>query len=57
MINMALLKYLKKKTTCIAKHTTLPNLEGPLSDFMPSSAIAAANSELKDLVDIARLTK
>ena len=48
---MALLKYFKK-TTRTAERTTLPNPEGPLSDLMPSSAIAAANSEVKDLVDV-----
>lgn len=40
---MALLKYFKKVSA-------LPNPDGPLSDHMPSAAIASANSEVKDLV-------
>ena len=42
---MALLKYLKKKTT------VLPNSDGPLSECMPSAAISSANNEVKDLVN------
>ena len=53
---MALLKYLKKKTTGTAECTTLPNPEYPLSDLMPSPAIAVANSELKNLVYVAEPT-
>ena len=40
---MALLKYFNKATV-------LPNLDGPLSDNMPSAAISSANNEVKDLV-------
>ena len=42
---MALLKYLRKKATI------LPNIDGPLSDHIPSAAISSANNEVKDLVN------
>ena len=42
---MALLKYFRKKMT------VLPNLDGSLSECMPSAAISSANNEVKDLVD------
>ena len=43
-MQMALLKYLKE-------NAILPNLNGPLSDRMPSAAISSANKEAKDLVN------
>ena len=42
---MALLKYFRKKVT------VLPNPDGSLSEYMPSTAISSANKEVKDLVD------
>jgi hypothetical protein len=41
---MALLKYFKRKDS------VLPSPSGPLSEQMPSSSIASANNEVKDLV-------
>ena len=41
---MALLQYFKKSSL-------LPNPNGPLSERMPSSSIASANKEVKNLLD------
>ena len=45
---MALLCYLIKKSV---PSSVLPNPEGPLSQHMPSSSIASANKEIKQLID------
>ena len=42
---MVLLKYLKKK------HTISPNLDGPLSECIPSAAFSSMHNEAKYLVN------